>query len=191
MYIPLGSMKIFWNNTLDSKPSSFQSFHHFLRQRSLLHIHKVALQLGGAASTHNDSITLLPRHTTVMRQSSKGTFSLCQTVLLRNRTDYIQRIEIKVIPIAAPVQTPLPPFGIKARARLVILRSHISSVPRGQEPTRQRLEAIEGNPIMAQTGKQVQFDGTVQDIVDALIDNKLNPSILFTDLADLCTSQDI
>lgn len=90
---------------LRDEPSLIKSINNFLRERSLLNICKVGLQLRKAAYTDQNAVaaTVANLKSRVVVHPSKGSFNQRQAVLLNNRLNDAEGLEVGILEIAFAV----------------------------------------------------------------------------------------
>jgi hypothetical protein len=117
------------------------------------------LKMLGAARTYDHGIPHLLLHLRMMRQPPKRALALCQPMLLCDRSDNIQRVKVQIVPVPTMMQFSLPPLRIESSAFFEV--RGIALVPIRQEATRERVEAVQTEPVVAQTREQLGLDGAV------------------------------
>ena len=135
----------------DPLPSPIQRPNDLVRQRALLKIHKIALQMRRTTRTHQDCVACLPAKQAMMRQPPQRTLPERQPMLLNDRTQQLQRSKVLLGPIA-------PIFVSLMR------------LTAGQEAPRDRIERVELDAVVPQTREELRLYGAMEGVVFALVD---------------------
>lgn len=175
-------MPVLRRNTLHPQPRCLHTLDDLLRQRTLLQVRQILLQMPRAAGPHDDCVVQLRPQQRVMLQPAQRDFRVRQAVPRRHGVDALHRVEVGVVPVAAAVHGALHDARVEARAWLE--RRLVARVSPRQQPAGQRLEGVQREAVVPQTRQQLRLDAALQRVVDALVHGRPDPAVPVTDLAD-------
>ena len=172
-------------NPPNNFPALIKRLNHIIRQRALLQIDHIRLQLLRTARARDNRIPKLALQQRVMRHPPKRTLRLRQAMVLRGSAQQVQRIEVLIVPVAAAVRLALPAGLVVAAAGLVARGVVVAVVAARQQAAGDGVVGVEGDAVVAQAGEEFGLDGAVQRVVHALVDGGLDPAVGIAQLADL------
>ncbi len=155
---------------LTNHPCIVQSLDSFFRQRTLLKVCQIILQIAETPCTQNNRIGQLASQCRVMNEPPQRHLGNSQAMFLRHRFDDLQGVVIAIVP-------QMPQMHIPDRLA--------SFVPPREKPASQWRVHVERDAVVAQAREQLILDAALQRMVMSFIDGRFDPAVLFADLADL------
>lgn len=92
-------MPIFGRNALGSQPSLLHRLYHIFRQRTLLKIYQILLQMLDTTCANNDRIIEFLLYERMMLDPPQGYLRNGQAMLVGNWLDDVQCIKVTIIPL--------------------------------------------------------------------------------------------
>lgn len=178
------SVKIVHDNPFCLRPCFIQCLHYLFRQRSFLQLNQVLLQVLLAARPNDDCIAQLRIQFRVVHHPPQRALRLRQRKLPSRRTNDIERIKHRLVPIPRPIKLALLSLPIKPRP-LLHLPLITAPIPRREIPTRKRVVRIKRHAITSQASQQLRLDGPVNRIVHALVHHRPHPPVPDAQLVDV------
>ena len=143
-------------NAFYNRPTLIKRLDHLLRQRAFVQICQVVLQLRGTTRPGDDRIAMFPLQLAVMTRPPKRRLGGRHPQLLGCRPDHIQRVKVRIVPVALAEIRALHPLGIKATPRLVFLG--VALVLVRKHPAGYGAELVKGDAVVSQAREQLRLD---------------------------------
>ena len=138
-------------NPFHNRPTLIKRLDHLFRQGALVQIRQVLLQLRCTARPRDDRIATLPLHHAMVTRPPHRHLCGRHPQPPGHRPDDVQRVKVRIVPVALAEIRALHPLRIEAAAGLVL--PSVARILVRQHPAGDGAELVKGDAVVPQAGE--------------------------------------